>query len=116
MTTLTIRIEPIERFGERFAAAFKSAGAANTFGHSFSSYEAMHKTLSPKRLEIVRVMSGQGKLSYREVARRVERDFKGVHNDLTALIKAGLVDREEDGVVFPYDTIHFDFNIKADAA
>ena len=71
---------------------------------------------SPKRLAIIRVMAGQGVLSFREIARRVERDYKGVHTDLTALILSGVIDREEDGVVFPYENIHFDFNVQASAA
>ena len=76
----------------------------------------MHRVLSPKRLEIISAMAGQGALSFREIARRVERDYKGVHTDLTALILSGVIDREEDGVVFPYENIHFDFDIRASAA
>ncbi|MGB8817465.1 MAG: transcriptional regulator, partial [Rhizobiaceae bacterium] len=75
-----------------------------------------HRILSPKRLEIIRAMAGQGPLSYREVARRAGRDFKAVHTDLKAMILAGVVDRDESGVVFPYDTMHFDFDVQTKAA
>lgn len=116
MKTLTVRIQSLQDMGSALIHTMKSGVFEQSAGLSFPSYEVMHRILSPKRLDIVRAMSGQGILPYREVARRVGRDFKGVHTDLTALVQAGVIDRESDGVVFPYETIHFDFDIKADAA
>jgi len=78
----------------------------------FVSYELMHKVFAPNRMVIVRAMTGAGPLSIREVARRVGRDFKGVHTDVTALLKSGVLEKTADGlVVFPYDKLHFDFEI-----
>ncbi|MGL4488863.1 MAG: transcriptional regulator [Rhizobiaceae bacterium] len=94
----------------------KTGVAEKDAGLSFLTYEDMHRTLLPKRLDIVRAMAGQGALAYREVARMVGRDFKGVHSDLTALVKAGVIERTDDGVLFPYEMIHFEFDIKANAA
>jgi predicted transcriptional regulator len=116
MNTLTVRIESSDAFNKRFADVFATGKAAKSSGHSFPTYEAMHRTLSPKRIEIVKAMAGQGVLGYREVARRVGRDFKGVHTDISALIKAGLINRESEGVVFPYGKIRFDFKIEVEAA
>ena len=48
-------------------------------------------------------------LSIREAARRVGRDVKAVHGDVTALLKAGVIDRSGRLVVFPYDGVHVDF-------
>lgn len=46
--------------------------------------------------------------------RRVERDVKAVHGDVTALLNAGLLSKTDDGmIVFPYDAIHVDFMLKA---
>ena len=56
-------------------------------------------------------MTGQGALSIREVARRVGRDVKAVHGDVTALLHVGILDQEEAGVVFPYDVVHVDFTL-----
>ena len=71
--------------------------------------------LSPKRFEIIRAMAGAGPLSIREIARRVGRDFKGVHTDIRMLADAGIIDRDGQKVVFPYDKIHVDFEISAAA-
>ena len=46
-------------------------------------------------------MTGQGAMSIREAARRVGRDIKAVHGDIQALIRAGIIDRTEGGVIFP---------------
>ena len=59
-------------------------------------------------------MTGAGGLSIRELARRIGRDFKGVHSDVRVLLKAGVIDRQNDGaIIFPYDEIHVDFVLKA---
>lgn len=116
MNTLTVRIESLESAAQAVARAMKSGRAEPSAGLSFTSYETLHHVLAPKRLEIVRAMAGKGTLTYREVARLVGRDFKAVHTDLTALIQAGVVERVEGGVVFPYDTIHVEFDIHASAA
>jgi predicted transcriptional regulator len=45
----------------------------------------------------------------REAARRVGRDIKAVHGDIQALIAAGIVERADGEVIFPYDAVHVDF-------
>lgn len=48
-------------------------------------------------------------MSIREAARRVGRDVKGVHGDVTALIAAGLLERVQGGVEFPFDAVKVEF-------
>lgn len=58
--------------------------------------------------------TGAGELTIREISRRLGRDVKAVHGDITTLILCGLVDKTESGkVLFPYDVIHVDFMLKA---
>lgn len=53
-------------------------------------------------------------VSIREAARRVERDIKAVHGDVTALLNAGLLSKTDDGMIaFPFGAIHVDFMLKA---
>lgn len=112
MKTVIIGIETREEAKSRINAALKRKPLGAFI--SFLSVDLMWKILTPKRWEIIRAMTGAGPLSIREVARRVERDVKAVHGDVTALIKAGLVDKTEDGKVeFPFDRVHVDFEIKA---
>ena len=104
---VTVGVSSLEDTKARLAAAFQGEPQGNRI--SFLSIEQMWKTLGPKRAEVIRAMTGQGVLSIREVARRVGRDVKAVHGDVTALIKAGVIDRQDRGVVFPYDGVHIDF-------
>ena len=47
-------------------------------------------------------------------ARRVNRDIKSVHGDLTALLVAGVLDRTESGQVeFPYEAVKVEFLLQA---
>jgi predicted transcriptional regulator len=115
MKTLKIRIESLDEVEAAITEAVRSGRGETEAGLSFTSYDDMHRILSPRRLEIVRAMAGRGAISMREVARLVGRDFKSVHGDVTALVKAGVLDREERGVAFPYEGIHVEFDIKAAA-
>ncbi|MGK6315313.1 HVO_A0114 family putative DNA-binding protein [Neorhizobium sp. DT-125] len=120
MTTLKVKIETFDQSMASVLEAVKAAEAGKSKPAesilSFPSWEALHRVLAPKRLEVVQVMTGQGPLSIREIARRVGRDFKGVHSDVDMLLGSGVIDRAEGGgVVFPYDRIHLEFDIEAAA-
>ena len=81
---------------------------------SFSSPELLWRVLTAKRWELLKAMCGAGPLSIREAARRVDRDVKAVHADITALLLAGVLDRTESGQVeFPYEAIKVEFLLEA---
>jgi hypothetical protein len=75
--------------------------------------ELLWKVLAPNRMALVRALTGAGVVSIREAARRVNRDVRAVHSDVTVLINAGLLNRTEDGIEFPYEAVHVDFMLKA---
>ncbi|MBP6057511.1 MAG: DNA-binding protein [Nitrosomonas sp.] len=81
---------------------------------SFASPELLWKVLTAKRWELLKALCGAGSVSIREAARRVERDVKGVHGDVVALLKAGLLVRNEDGAIeFPYEAVKVEFLLQA---
>jgi predicted transcriptional regulator len=104
---VTIGVAPLSDVKRRLSAAFRGEPQGSHI--SFLSVEQMWRTLNPKRLDIIRAMTGAGPLSIREIARRVGRDVKAVHGDVTALVSAGVVERDGRKVVFPYDGVHVDF-------
>jgi predicted transcriptional regulator len=80
----------------------------------FDRLEDAWKIVSEKRWGVIQVMTGAGPLSIREIARRVGRDVRAVHSDVTLLHQSGVVDRTEDGrMVFPYDVVRLDFTFDA---
>lgn len=119
MKTLKVRIETLDETLSHVAEAWNAAAGGKQVEAqdqlAFASWELMHRVLAPKRLEIIRAMTGQEPMSVRELARRVGRDFKGVHTDVELLLKNGVIDRADKGIVFPYDRIHVEFDIEAAA-
>ncbi|MBO9135177.1 MULTISPECIES: helix-turn-helix domain-containing protein [unclassified Rhizobium] len=119
MRTLIVRLGTMSDAKARFVNAGRKAleGSAQpvTPSINFVSYDDMHRVLAPSRLAIVKALAGQGPLAIREVARRVGRDVQAVHKDVTTLVSAGVIDRAAAGVEFPYDRIHFEFDVQAAA-
>jgi predicted transcriptional regulator len=114
MRTVILGVETQSDLTRRILATAHGQRKAGDDRISFENVSDLWRVLAPKRMEIVRVMSGAGPLTIREVARRVDRDFKGVHSDVTLLLGAGILDRTEcGGVEFPYDRVHVEFDIMA---
>jgi predicted transcriptional regulator len=80
---------------------------------SFATPELLWKVLTAKRWELLKAMCGQGTVGIREAARLVDRDVKAVHSDIAALVQAGILNRQEKGVTFPYDAVRVEFVLKA---
>ena len=97
-----------------FTRAWKSGRSEKAARISFASPELLWRVLTAKRWELLKALCGAGPVSIREAARRVERDVKAVHGDITALINAGVIDRAEGGgVVFPFEAVKVEFLLQA---
>ena len=58
----------------------------------------------PRRLTRLQAVAGQGPMAIRAATRRLGRDVKRVHENIRALLAAGILDRTYDGqMVFPRD-------------
>jgi len=113
MKTVTLDVRTLADALSDAAAAMETLTPSES-RISFETLELLWKVLTIKRWGILKVMIGAGPLAIREIARRVDRDVKAVQGDVQALLNAGLLDKAEDGrVVFPYDTVHVDFVLKA---
>ena len=114
MKTVTLDVSPPSESMADFAQAWKSGKAPKSDRISFASPELLWKVLTAKRWELLRAMCGAGPLTVREAARRVDRDIKAVHTDLTALLMAGVLSRADSGQVeFPYDAVKVEFLLQA---
>ncbi len=107
--TVTLGLASVDDAKDRLARAFK--GEAQGAFLSFETPALLLKVLTGKRWEILQAMTGAGPLAIREIARRVGRDVKAVHGDVKALLAAGVLDRAEGGVVFPFEGVHVDFSL-----
>lgn len=112
MNALTLDVRTLADTLSDFSHAWKT-GEASAPRISFETTELLWKTLTAKRWEILKAMTGAGPLALREIARRVGRDVKAVHTDVHALLDAGLIDRDGRAFVFPYGAVHVDFMLEA---
>ena len=114
MRTVVLEVQTVPEV-LRDASRAMATGRAEREAHiGFASPELLWKVLSAKRWELLKVLCGAGPISIREAARRVERDVKAVHSDITALLNAGVLDRAEGGgVVFPFEAVKVEFLLEA---
>jgi predicted transcriptional regulator len=65
-------------------------------------------------MELIERLQTTGPTTVRGLARELDRDVKRVHEDVSILIKHGLVARTADRkICVPYDVIHADFDLRA---
>ena len=62
----------------------------------FTSPEALRRFLTPKRLELIRLVRKRRPASINELALLARRDFKRVYEDIISLSDAGLVELATD--------------------
>ncbi len=114
MKTLTLDVRtPADAMAD-FARAWNTGKPQKSARISFATPELLWRVLTQKRWELLKTLCGAGPVSIREAARRVGRDVKAVHGDVTALLNAGVLDRTDDGrIVFPFDAVKVEFLLHA---
>lgn len=113
---LTITLQPDWKTALRQAGRRATARSYQGEVLNFESPAAFFGRMTERRWTLVRALQGQGEISLRELARRVERDVKRVHEDVQVLLELGLVERGEGGgVVCPFATVHIDMALRAAA-
>jgi len=110
LDTVIFDVAPMPVFLDRARAQAQSGLPAQAAHISFETPEHMWRVLSEKRWGILRAMTGAGPIGVRELARRLGRDVKAVHTDVTALLDAGVIDRTASRkLLFPYRHVKVQF-------
>jgi predicted transcriptional regulator len=114
---LTITLVPDWRSALRRAG--KAATATSYQGETlnFETPAAFFGRLTERRWAIVHALQQDGGIvGVRELARRLGRDVKRVHEDAAELVTLGLIERTESGALrCPFSDIHVDMHIAAAA-
>ena len=114
MKTVVLEVRSGEESMANFVRSWESGKPERTARMAFATPELVWQVLTAKRWELLKALCGAGPVSIREAARRVGRDVKAVHSDVTALLKAGVLDRAKSGgVVFPFDAVKVEFLLQA---
>lgn len=114
MKTVTLDVRTPSDSVDDFVRAWKTSKPEKSARISFASPELLWKVLTAKRWELLKTLCGAGPVSIREAARLVGRDVKAVHGDVTALLNAGVLERDDKGrIVFPFEAVKVEFLLQA---
>jgi predicted transcriptional regulator len=98
---LRIGIRDFDETLQEAAQTMKAVSAGKKVrpkGHRFffTSPEALRRFLTPKRIELIRLIRKRQPNSINELAALAHRDFKRVYEDVMSLTDAGLIDLARD--------------------
>lgn len=79
----------------------------------FESIDAANRLLSPKRVELLKLLHDQGPMNTHELAKRLERDYKNVRQDMLALAEVGLIVKDGRLLTAPWRKVKMEFNLAA---
>ena len=100
---LEIRVGAAADALDRFEAAWNRVREGRAMrpleALSFEDLPLLTKTLSPARWTLLKSLKQKGPCSIYELAKRLARDYKNVHTDVTQLAGMGLIERRADGLV-----------------
>jgi len=114
MKTVTLDVRTPKAAMADALSTVKSGRPQKSARISFATPELLWRVLTAKRWALLKALCGAGPVSIREAARRVGRDVKAVHADVTALLLAGVLDRTESGQIeFPYEAVKVEFMLEA---
>lgn len=114
MNTVVLEVRTLAETLADSARAMRAGVVESEARIGFATPELLWRVLTDKRWELIKALGGAGPVSIREAARRVKREVKAVHGDVTALLNAGLLNRVDDGrIEFPYDAVKVEFMLKA---
>jgi predicted transcriptional regulator len=114
MSTVVLEVRSLAETLADAAHAMETGQADREVRISFATPELLWEVLTAKRWELLKVLCGAGPVSIREAARRIGRDVKAVHGDITALLRAGVLSRTPEGrIEFPFDAVKVEFLLRA---
>jgi predicted transcriptional regulator len=92
----------------RFTDAWHRAEAGQPVSEehlTFVDWEVFARTMTAKRLELLRHLRNNPHTSIAALAKSLNRDYRRVHDDVDILSHAGLIERDADGLHADYAQI-----------
>ena len=108
--------EPLESSLDRATQTMESLSRGDTptpyFAVGFSDIGQFFAVFTPRRWDLIAALREEGPMTIAELARRLKRDYKNVHNDVTKLIEWQAVEKDEQNcVVAPFSEILVDIRL-----
>jgi predicted transcriptional regulator len=106
--TLEIRVGPPRDALDRFEAAWNRVAEGGKVATlrvlTLEDLPLLFRTLTPARWELLKELKGEPASIY-QLAKRLQRDYKNVHTDVTQLMALGLIERRDKGVAVSWDLV-----------
>jgi predicted transcriptional regulator len=109
---LELRIGDARDALDRFEAAWnrRTEGRSPLYVLSIGDLPLLLRTLTPARWQVLERLRETGSLSIYELAKRLGRDYKNVHTDVSRMAEIGLVEKGADGrISVPWDVVRAEF-------
>ena len=93
--------DTLDDMGRRFVDAWHRAERGGLMQQNaerhvgFETFATFSRIMTPRRLELLRHVHRYPARSIRALAMALGRDYRRVHEDVEALVQAGLLDRDE---------------------
>jgi predicted transcriptional regulator len=113
---LEVRVGPAADALDRFEAAWNRRAEGRPMKTLYvltvANLPLLVKTLSPARWVLLEELRRAGPLSIYELAKRLQRNYKNVHTDVTQLAALGVIERASDNrVLVPWDVLRAEWTI-----
>ena len=116
---IRVEIREEEESAQEFVKAWRRAEAGEPHEKPaerlyFQDLETLLKILTPRRLELLKVLHDAGPESVRALAKRLQRDYKNVYLDVQALERVGLIERTPDKLLStPWEKVVAEISLAA---
>jgi len=103
--------------GQRFVDAWHRAERGDLTPEAperhigFANFELFAHIMTPRRLELLRHVHRDPPRSVRALSIALGRDYRRVHEDVEALVNAGLIDRHGTALRADYDSVRLETRI-----
>jgi predicted transcriptional regulator len=105
------------RAANTMAALQRGAKPKPYFGIGFQDISELFAVFTPRRWDLLAALREAGPITTADLARRVKRDYKNVHSDISKLIEWRAVEKDDQGRIFtPYAEIVVDVRLPELAA
>ena len=113
---LEIRVGPAHDALDRFEAAWNRRAEGRPVRTlqvlTVGDLPRLLKVLSPARWALLETLRAAGPLSIYELAKRLSRDYKNVHTDVTQLAALGVIERGTDNrVLVPWNLLRAEWTL-----
>jgi predicted transcriptional regulator len=113
--TLELRVGAAVDALDRFEAAWNRVAEGRKLAPlrvlTLQDLPLLLRTLTPARWVLMEALRSSGPASIYELAKRLHRDYKNVHTDVSRLAELGLIERKDGAVTVAWDAVRAELRL-----